>query len=372
MAHNLTVALALSCNNIGEIYAKAGQYDSAQKYFLLTLPIDRATGNTFGSVNTYMNLGSSYFMTKKYKLAQTYLDTAETLANELNAAYLLKNILFVKHKVLAAEGLFEESLYTMEAYSDLSDSLLNETKVEQMAEMEAKYETAQKEKELAIAERQKADLALEAESKEKLALSIGLAALLVLAVTGFYFYRRRAELKSELKDAVIAEKQKGIEAVIHATDEERKRIAKELHDGVAQTLSGLKLGFDSVQNGLTFNDENTQEKYRSSLNHLEAACDEIRTISHQMMPKALSENGLVASIEDMLSRSLGNADESYGFEYFGLTEKDRFHDKIECVQNLPRNGEQCHEACGCKRGKRTAHEERNASYTLGGRRWERI
>ncbi len=198
-----------------------------------------------------------------------------------------------------------------------------------MAEMEAKYETAKKEKELAIAEREKADIALDAENNENLALTIGISALLILGIAGFYFYKRRSELRSELKDAVIAEKQKGLDAVIHATDEEGKRIAKELHDGIAQTLSGLKLGFDSVQNDLSFNNESAQDKYRSSLNYLESACDEIRTISHQMMPKALSENGLVASIDDMLNRSLGNTKVRYNFEYFGLIETARFNERIE-------------------------------------------
>ncbi len=98
LVHNLTVAKALSYNNIGEVYAKANQYDSAQKYFLLTLPIDRATGNKFGSVNTYMNIGSSYMLMENYRMAHTYLDTVEILAQELNAAYLLKKHPFCEAK----------------------------------------------------------------------------------------------------------------------------------------------------------------------------------------------------------------------------------------------------------------------------------
>jgi signal transduction histidine kinase len=49
--------------------------------------------------------------------------------------------------------------------------------------------------------------------------------------------------------------------------------------------------------------------------------EEVRNISHQMMPRALQELGLVAAVEDMLEKSLHPSPIKYKFEHFGLTKR---------------------------------------------------
>jgi signal transduction histidine kinase len=61
---------------------------------------------------------------------------------------------------------------------------------------------------------------------------------------------------------------------------------------------------------------------------LDEACQEVRSISHQMMPKALGERGLLPALEDMLEKSLGLTSIQYQLEHFKV-EGERFNERVE-------------------------------------------
>ncbi len=147
--------------------------------------------------------------------------------------------------------------------------------------------------------------------------------VIVLLVIGLFsfigFLKTRRQHKHD--QIRIEEQQKGLTAVIQAQEEERKRIAKDLHDGIVQQLGGLKLGLQKV-----FMDSETKESNRL-VSILDDSAQELRELSHRMMPRSLSELGLVPALEDMLENSLGNTDIKYQFEHFGI--KDRFEENIE-------------------------------------------
>ena len=72
----------------------------------------------------------------------------------------------------------------------------------------------------------------------------------------------------------------------------------------------------------------TEKKEREIAELIKQRAEEARTISHQMMPRALMESGLVSALEDMLNKTLGNAEFEFTFEHFGIGKK-RFKPSIE-------------------------------------------
>ncbi len=83
-------------------------------------------------------------------------------------------------------------------------------------------------------------------------------------------------------------------ALLHAEDDERRRIARELHDGVAQYLTGAKLMLGSLKV------DGRAEKVRVEAETLLAnALDEIRSLSYVLHPPALEEMGLGPAIRQM-------------------------------------------------------------------------
>jgi two-component system NarL family sensor kinase len=83
-------------------------------------------------------------------------------------------------------------------------------------------------------------------------------------------------------------------ALLHAEDDERRRIARELHDGTAQYLTGAKLMLGSMKV------EGRAEKVRTEVEALLAhALEEIRSLSYVLHPPALEEMGLGPAIRQM-------------------------------------------------------------------------
>ncbi|MBO9557978.1 MAG: hypothetical protein J7515_05255 [Caulobacter sp.] len=83
-------------------------------------------------------------------------------------------------------------------------------------------------------------------------------------------------------------------ALLHAEDDERRRIARELHDGTAQYLTGAKLMLGAMKT------EGRAEKIRLEVEALLAnALDEIRSLSYVLHPPALEEMGLGPAIRQM-------------------------------------------------------------------------
>ena len=119
----------------------------------------------------------------------------------------------------------------------------------------------------------------------------------------------------------IEEQQKGLKAVIQAQEDERKRIAEDLHDGIVQQLGGLKMGLQKI-----FTDKENKETSKI-INILDNSAQELRELSHKMMPRSLGELGLIPSLTDMLENSLGHTNINYKFEHFGIN--DRFSENIE-------------------------------------------
>jgi signal transduction histidine kinase len=133
------------------------------------------------------------------------------------------------------------------------------------------------------------------------------------------FYRHQQRQKAAADAEKIRQQEARMNAVFQGQEEERRRIAKELHDGVGQTLSALKLNYQTLSFKATSRDLVQDLKRLQTM--LDSASAEVRTISHQMMPKELEQFGLVPAIENMLKMNFENAPLQYHFEHSGFEER---------------------------------------------------
>ncbi|MBX2960720.1 MAG: sensor histidine kinase, partial [Flavobacteriales bacterium] len=200
--------------------------------------------------------------------------------------------------------------------SNYKDSVLNTESNNQLLELKTRYETEKKESKI-----QAQQIIIEKEKKVKwFSVSI-LGLVLALLVFLLFFIKNKHKHKTEL---LLKEQQEiALNKVLEAEERERTRIAKDLHDGIVQNLTALKLALNHVAKNST-----TQAQQLENIsNDLEKTTKEVREISYQMMPVTLKELGLIKALEELLQRNLKNAAIEFDFNYFGL--ENRLPEKIE-------------------------------------------
>lgn len=100
----------------------------------------------------------------------------------------------------------------------------------------------------------------------------------------------------------MEEKKKTTKAVMQAEEEERKRIAGDLHDSVAQKMVVAKLNLEVLGNHLENIAEKDQQIFDNISTLLEESTTEVRNLSHSMMPKSFAISGLTTSVKEFLDK----------------------------------------------------------------------
>ena len=148
--------------------------------------------------------------------------------------------------------------------------------------------------------------------------------IFVLTIAMAHKYYLLMKENSDYQKAIIKEKERGLKAMIEGQEIERTRIARELHDGVVQQIGSIILKSRNLFSKKNLIDE---KESQDVLKNLENSNKDLRNISHQMMPRALKELGIIPALNDLLEGSLKYANIKYSLEHFNINE--RLPNKIE-------------------------------------------
>jgi signal transduction histidine kinase len=88
--------------------------------------------------------------------------------------------------------------------------------------------------------------------------------------------------------------------------EERRIIRRELHDGLAPWLAGLRLGLRGVSNVIERDPRSAREMLTALQSELDQRIDDVRTVARSLLPPVLDELGLAAALQEMVARHHDN------------------------------------------------------------------
>jgi signal transduction histidine kinase len=235
-----------------------------------------------------------YNLKKVYAEARKYLLQSLAISKEIGFKDLRQHIYSVVSETYLSEQNYKQAYLYFLKSTVLKDSIFNESKSKQLSELQTKYDTEKKESKI---------MGLTQENKIKdinirqNTIIIVALVLLLLVLLGFgLLWRNQAMLKqqAELNAARAELRQQQLQAVIASQEEERKRFAADLHDGLGQMISALRLGLskdtldkDSVQYALDL------------LNYMNV---EIRNIAFNLMPQVLMKDGLHEALNEFAQR----------------------------------------------------------------------
>lgn len=319
---NNKLGLAFIYLDCAYCYKLMNKLDSAEYLVSQSLQEMIALKNNQGVGLNLINLGDIQLQRQNHTEAIKSYNQCISLALKLNYPDLRQQAYFQLAKLYESIGDFKNATEYLEKSFALKDSIISIQKAKSLAEMEVKYQTEKIENDLLLEKQNNIIQQLKIEQKNRFIIAVtALSVVLVLII--FIWYQRKIRIKQAEKDkAIIDERNKGLVAVIEATENERQRIAKDLHDGIGQQMSGIKLIIANVA------DKNDiQLKKVSELVDQTAA--ELRTISHQMMPKVLSAFGIEPAIKQTLEESLTDSNIVVEFDCFNIHQ--RLNNDVELV-----------------------------------------
>lgn len=168
------------------------QYDTAEK--ILT-----GLGETRSLIQTYQDIAYTYRKMNNLDKAKAYLDNASALSGKLNVPDLRITTYLEYFKLDSLAGNYQQALYYLSRHNALKDSVYNLLKVEQIARVQAIYETEryEREKQELLAEKDRKDAALK--SREILIIAVSIS-LIIAGVFAVILSRQRKEILRANKD----------------------------------------------------------------------------------------------------------------------------------------------------------------------------
>jgi signal transduction histidine kinase len=271
-----------------------------------------------------------------YSLAEYELLQKNTKASE---QYLLECVSIterIKYKDLTADcykkladlyannGQAQKAYEYHVKYSSLNEEIFNEKRSKQINELQTKYETNKRIQQIELLTK---DNELK-ESRTRIIFIVFLGLLLILGLSAFaYFNFLKSKKQKEIDDAIIVEKELRSKSIIEAEEKERLRIARDLHDGVAQTMTAAKMQLEHFMDSVE-EDNKMNSSLRNAFDLIKDAANEVRAVSHSMVPNALLKSGLVAAVRDFVQR-MGTDKTHINLIIHGLN--DRLNENVETV-----------------------------------------
>ena len=185
---------------LGTTYHKHGENEKALRYFNTSLPIAQKIGDRQLISTLYGNVGAVYSDKGDFRKALEYMRKSEKMLNEINDKQTLVEISESFICLYARMNQPDSVRKYLTKYKQLSDTIFNEQNTRAIAEMQTKYETEKKDKEILV-------LNLEAEKKKNTiwAIAAGSGVLLVVLLSGFVVFRNKKKREQAVLLQMVSE-----------------------------------------------------------------------------------------------------------------------------------------------------------------------
>ncbi|MBA4304910.1 MAG: hypothetical protein C0424_11845 [Sphingobacteriaceae bacterium] len=296
-AYSIHQALGSDYGKGMALYNLAGVYQGLEQWGLAleaaqnSLRFREIAGDRMGIALAHNLLAVNYESLRQIREALYHSDIAIQLADSLKSNSLYHRVYRNRWWVLRAAGKPAEALEAHILYKQYSDSLNMEASDKRLRELEVRFEVAEKNRALKLSQAELREKEILLQRRNLLIGALVLATLLLLSLGLALRSRYRYKQQQELIATELRLQQNQIKAVIVAQEAEKTRFAQDLHDGMGQLLTALKLslGAPGAENGKS--QQLVEELYR-----------ELRHLAYNIMPQTLVKKGLPDALAELSER----------------------------------------------------------------------
>ena len=286
--------------DMNDVLIKIARYDEVLQYTDTIIALSEKINRGDGLSSGYLQKGKYYFFKKQFALADTYAAKALNIALRLDRITMVNNC----YSLIADIKLGAGDMPGYKKYKAISDSvhdaIVSEKILKGTKEIETKYRVEQKEHELILQQAMVKQKKLE---NTILIVVLLLLCATVIAATLSYRSKRRLlitekKLQQQKIEQLETERQLvATKSVVQGQEEERSRLAKDLHDGLGGILSGAKYSLGNMKENLIITPE-TNAAFERTMHMLELSITEMRRVAHNMMPESLMKLNLDEALMD--------------------------------------------------------------------------
>lgn len=293
--------IAESFNNVGAVYYYMQEIDSALVYFKGSADTERAIGNLAGVGTSYNNIAQVLMENDRLQEAKIYIDSAYYFATQSKTSEDIELALLNYSQFYEAKNNLKLAYQYYKDYSAYKDSISEQSNIKSLQELEVKYQTERKEKEILS---QRADIAekeLSLSKKNIQLFGLGVFAI-VLALLGYLFYNqqklknRQLKKENELQDALLK-----IETQTRL-QEQRLRISRDLHDNIGAQLTFIISSLDNLKYGFKL-PENVSSKIQSIATFTSSTITDLRDTIWAMNKSEISFEDLQSRISNFIDKA---------------------------------------------------------------------
>ncbi|WP_187774971.1 sensor histidine kinase [Pedobacter sp. BS3] len=288
-------------SNMANCYTELGQYDKSIIYHYKVLEIDKFFKDDRQIADTYFNLATCYQKTGNNQKAIDLASQAVALFKKTGYKEGLNYTLPLLSRSYEDTGNYRQALKAQQDYVQVQKEIFNETSDKTISDLKTQYETEKKEQQIKSLNQKNLIQQLQIRQKNISLIIAGILLIFIISIAYFIYNRRKLKARAVLQEAINKEQEMAARGILDAEERERRRIAGDLHDGVGQMLSAALMNLNSLFQKLGLN---TEERYKAeqSLALVTESYDEMRSISHQMMPNALIKAGLASAVKEFINK----------------------------------------------------------------------
>ncbi len=292
VAVNNTEREAYVSNKLAQCYKLKGDLSMARELIRISLAVTNIPAvNAYDKSEYFINASDIYnrilLPDSAIYLAWNGLAIARAINHREDKRDAFEQLAIAYYRKKKFDSAF---LYQL-AFSSLKDSIVNEISLEEIYQRETHLQIErQQQLQKIVIQKQK--------TRQNIISAIGIMMLITLS---FLYNSRRLNQKNKYQKELNRQQNELFNAIAVTQDQERKRIAEDIHDSLGSILSAAKLKLSSLKEDRYSFSAAQEAKYLEALQLLDEASSELRNISHNIMPATLSKLGLVAALRNLIN-----------------------------------------------------------------------
>lgn len=335
---NLTLGMipqykAKALYRLGKNYKLTRELPKALEYSLSAVKLAVANRySRYDIASYYINSGDVYKELKEFKKAIDYLQYGFNLAKDIQHRENTRDAAEYLSQTYASLQQYDSAFYFYQIYTGLKDSIVNNETKMKIAGIQGKYDIAQKDEQIA---------------RQEQIRNILIGSFIFLLILMLLLYNSyRLKQKNKYQQEINRQQNELFNAIVTTQDQERKRIAQDIHDSLGSVLSAAKLKLSSLDESKKLLTPDQLEKYQTSLDLLDEASTELRNISHNIMPATLSKLGLEAALQNLIDKIAAHSKMQINFTAHGFegrleetTEMSIYRIILELLNNIVKHAD---------------------------------